>query len=118
MAHPALNGQPSTQVPLPQRAHARATPGEPGPTLPTPLLDADQAAVLLNVPPSWVREQARRDRIPWIPLGRYMRFDAAELEVWWRKRARGPWRSRGAAARAARGVHAGSEPAAEDDESA
>jgi excisionase family DNA binding protein len=67
-----------------------------------PLLDAGQAAKLLNVPASWVLAEARADRIPHIRLGRYVRFDADELAVWWQSRARGPWRSRGSAAAQAR----------------
>jgi excisionase family DNA binding protein len=69
-----------------------------------PLLDAKGAAALLNVPATWVLAEARADRIPHVRLGRYVRFDAAELQVWWQDRRRGPWRSRGeAAASAARG---------------
>ncbi len=69
-----------------------------------PLLDATGAAALLNVPASWVLAQARADRIPHVRLGRYVRFDAAELQIWWQTRRRGPWRARGAAATVARGV--------------
>jgi excisionase family DNA binding protein len=65
---------------------------------PAPLLDARQAAELLNVPPSWILAEARRDAIPHIRLGRYRRFDQEELVLWWRTRARGPWRGNGAAA--------------------
>ena len=68
------------------------------------LLAADQAAELLNVPASWILAEARADRIPYVPLGRYRRFDADELEAWWRERARGPWRDRGAAAAEARRI--------------
>lgn len=70
-----------------------------------PLLTADQAAKLLNVPKSWVLAEARADRIPYVPLGRYRRFDADELEAWWRERRRGPWRQNGskASTAAARG---------------
>jgi excisionase family DNA binding protein len=67
-----------------------------------PLLDAKGAATLLNVPATWVLAEARADRIPHVRLGRYVRFDAAELNVWWQGRRRGPWRSRGTAADAAR----------------
>ena len=62
------------------------------------LLNADQAAELLNVPASWVLAEARADRIPHVRLGRYVRFDGAELEAWWQTRARGPWRKPDAAA--------------------
>ena len=59
-----------------------------------PLLDAKGAAALLNVPATWVLAEARADRIPHVRLGRYVRFDAAELHVWWQSRRRGPWRPR------------------------
>lgn len=55
-----------------------------------PLLDAEQAGALLNVPPSWVLAQARADRIPHVRLGRDVRFDADELWAWVRERAAGP----------------------------
>jgi excisionase family DNA binding protein len=58
-----------------------------------PLLDAKGAAALLNVPASWVLAEARADRIPYVRLGRYVRFDAAELQIWWQTRRRGPWRA-------------------------
>ena len=66
------------------------------------LLDADQAGHMLNVPASWVRAEARAGRVPHVRLGRYVRFDPAELTAWWRARAAGPWRSTGAAAATAR----------------
>lgn len=60
---------------------------------PAPLLDAEQAAALLNVPVSFVRQETRAERMPYVALGaRYKRYSAAELEAWWRSRARGPWR--------------------------
>src|SRR5688572_12857738 len=43
---------------------------------------------------------------PHIRLGRYVRFSADELTTWWRSRARGPWRDRGAAAAQASSVKA------------
>lgn len=61
------------------------------------LLNADQAGELLNVPSTWVLAEARADRIPHIRLGRYVRFDADELEAWWQSRRQGPWRERQAA---------------------
>jgi excisionase family DNA binding protein len=83
---------------------ARATAAH---TSVAPLLDAKGAAALLNVPATWVLAEARADRIPHVRLGRYVRFDAAELQVWWLSRRRGPWRSRG---RAAEATHAGAPP--------
>lgn len=67
------------------------------------LLTAEQAAELLQVPTSWVRQETRAERIPFVAVGpKYKRYDADELEVWWRTRCRGPWRSRGKAAETAR----------------
>ncbi len=56
----------------------------------TPLLDAGQAAALLNVPPSWLLAQARADRIPHVRLGRYVRFHREELLAWADRRQTGP----------------------------
>ena len=57
---------------------------------PAPLLDSKGAAALLNVPASWVLAEARADRIPHVRLGRYVRFDATELQTWRPSRRRGP----------------------------
>ena len=54
---------------------------------PAPLLDADEAGELLNVPPSWVLAEARANRIPHHRLGRYVRFKRDELEQWLDRRA-------------------------------
>jgi excisionase family DNA binding protein len=81
------------------------------------LLDAREAGELLNVPHTWVLAEARADRIPYVPIGRYRRFDAAELEAWWRARARGPWRDSGAAALQAKAV-TGLDPVASEREAA
>ena len=58
-----------------------------------PLLNADQAAELLNVSKWWVRQEARANRIPHVRLGRNVRFDGEALEEWWRARLQGPVRS-------------------------
>jgi excisionase family DNA binding protein len=57
------------------------------------LLDAKEAGALLNVPHTWVLAEARRDRIPHLRLGRYVRFDRDELLTWARARQRGPVRN-------------------------
>jgi excisionase family DNA binding protein len=59
-------------------------------TSPDPLLDADGAAELLNVPRSWVLAQARDDAIPHVRLGHYVRFNADDLREWVEERRRGP----------------------------
>jgi hypothetical protein len=55
-----------------------------------PLLDAHGAAELLSVKVSWVRQETRAERMPFIPLGRYRRYDRAALLDWADRRARGP----------------------------
>ena len=47
-----------------------------------PLLTSEQVAELLSVDTSWVREQARRETIPHLRLGRYVRFRRASIEEW------------------------------------
>lgn len=44
------------------------------------LLDAPELAKRLGVPESWVREQARLGRLPFIRLGHYVRFRLEEVE--------------------------------------
>ena len=43
------------------------------------LLDADELAIKLKVPVSWVYEQSRQGNIPTHRLGRYIRFDLQEV---------------------------------------
>ncbi len=54
------------------------------------LLNAKQAADLLGVPASWLLAQARRDKVPYVKLGKYVRFDRADLERWILSVKRGP----------------------------
>jgi len=54
------------------------------------LLDAEAAARLLGVKASWLLAEARHDRVPWRPVGRYVRFDRDDLLAWSDSRARGP----------------------------
>ena len=54
------------------------------------LIDAGAAGELLKVPKTWVLQEARAGRIPHVRLGRYVRFEADELRVWWRIHRRGP----------------------------
>ena len=44
------------------------------------LLDATAIAERLGVPKTWVLESARSDAIPHVRLGRYVRFDLADVE--------------------------------------
>ena len=49
---------------------------------PDRLLTDAEAAELLNVPRSWIGEAARAGRLPHVMLGRYRRFDRADLLAW------------------------------------
>lgn len=51
-------------------------------SLDEPLLDCEQAAALLNVRPSWVRDATRAGRLPCIRVGRHLRFTRPMLERW------------------------------------
>jgi excisionase family DNA binding protein len=43
---------------------------------------AEDLARLLDVPASWVYAQARKGAIPAVRLGRYVRFDRADVLRW------------------------------------
>jgi len=45
------------------------------------LIDAPAMAALLGCPESWVRTAARQGRIPFIAVGRYIRFRAADVQA-------------------------------------
>jgi excisionase family DNA binding protein len=45
------------------------------------LLDAKEMAALLKCHESWVRSAARHGKIPFVPVGRYMRFKPAEVQA-------------------------------------
>jgi excisionase family DNA binding protein len=50
-----------------------------------PLLRVQDVAAILKVPVSWVYEHTRRrsqNRIPGFRLGKYWRFDEAEVREW------------------------------------
>ncbi|HEV3276030.1 MAG TPA: helix-turn-helix domain-containing protein [Terriglobia bacterium] len=53
------------------------------------MIDSDELAARLGVPPSWVRNRTRsntptQDHIPCVRLGRYVRFEwlSPQLEEW------------------------------------
>jgi excisionase family DNA binding protein len=46
------------------------------------LLTATEVAERLAVPVSWVRESTRSGAMPCVRLGRYVRFEQAEVEAW------------------------------------
>jgi hypothetical protein len=65
---------------------------------PAALLDAASAARLLNVPVSFVRQESRAERMPYVAIGaRYKRYEAEALRAWWESRRRGPTVERPAA---------------------
>lgn len=55
-------------------------------SLAEPLLNAPQAAELLNVRLSWVRDAAREGVLPCVRVGRHLRFTKTMLEDWLRER--------------------------------
>jgi excisionase family DNA binding protein len=59
-----------------------SAPDQTGLSLAEPLLNAPQAAELLNVRLSWVRDAAREGSLPCVRVGRHLRFTKAMLEDW------------------------------------
>jgi excisionase family DNA binding protein len=60
------------------------------------LLNVEEVAELLQVPPSWVYERTRSrgvNRIPGFRLGKYWRFDEAEVFAWVERQRSGENRS-------------------------
>ena len=53
------------------------------------IIDSKELALRLRVPESWVRDRVRArsdDRLPYVKIGRYVRFEwgSQELVEWWR----------------------------------
>lgn len=48
---------------------------------------------------SWVREATRQGKLPHVPLGRYRRYDRADLEAWIEEQKDGPGRGAGKGSR-------------------
>jgi excisionase family DNA binding protein len=95
-------GVQSNAAPVDVAAVARAVAAElAAAPPPDALLDAAGAARLLGVPESWVRQEARADRIPHVRLGKYVRFDREALLAWAAGRSRGPRTGSGPVPRAA-----------------
>jgi excisionase family DNA binding protein len=49
------------------------------------LMTVEEVATLLRVRKSWVYERTRRrgaDRLPFVKLGKYLRFEESELRGW------------------------------------
>jgi excisionase family DNA binding protein len=79
---------PRSQIPALLAALAARLLVEPEPERPpagnataVALLDAAQMAERLCVPESWVRTEARAGRIPFVAVGRYIRFDPAAVRA-------------------------------------
>lgn len=46
------------------------------------LIRPDQAAHMLGVKPSWVYDAVRAGRLPYVPIGRHIRFAPESLRAW------------------------------------
>ena len=57
------------------------------------LLTADEVAELMQVTRAWVYAETRRNALPHLRLGRYVRYRRAAIEAWMLAVERGPGRS-------------------------
>jgi excisionase family DNA binding protein len=74
MATSALNG-----VPVPRRGtYPKRRPDAPGPSL----LGFDAVAEWLGVEVVFVRRLVAERRIPFLKIGKFVRFDPAEVSTW------------------------------------
>ena len=46
------------------------------------LADIEEAAKALNVPRSWLYERTRKNAVPCVRVGKYIRFDLDQLLAW------------------------------------
>jgi excisionase family DNA binding protein len=67
-----------------------STNGTPEADLGGRLLTAKEVGELLQLNASWVLDAARRNAIPHIRLGRYVRFRRIDIETWLSDQRRGP----------------------------
>jgi excisionase family DNA binding protein len=68
---------------MPAQANSATNPTSLPPSpLSEPLLDAQAAAALLSVRPSWIYEAVRAGRLPHLKVGRHVRFLRSDLERW------------------------------------
>ena len=58
------------------------------------LLTADDVADLMRVTRAWVYAETRRNTIPHLRLGRYVRYRRSAIEEWMRAVERGPGTAR------------------------
>lgn len=72
--------------PVPETGAAARNGATGARSSPEPLADrlliADEAAELLALPVSWVREATRQGTLPHVKLGRYRRYVRTDLEAW------------------------------------
>ena len=54
----------------------------PAPALTSPLIDIHGVAEVLGVTPRHIQRLVAERRIPYLKVGRFVRFDRAELSVW------------------------------------
>lgn len=54
------------------------------------LVDAEAVAKQLGVKATWVRQEARADRIPHVRVGKYVRFSPTAVDAWCEEQTRGP----------------------------
>jgi excisionase family DNA binding protein len=54
------------------------------------LLTADDVAELMRVTRAWVYAETRRNALPHLCLGRYVRYRRSAIEAWMRTIERGP----------------------------
>ncbi len=66
------------------------TDASPGREFPDRLLTAAEVGEVLQVSSRWVLDAARRNAIPHIRLGRYVRFRRVDIEAWLMEQRRGP----------------------------
>lgn len=63
-------------------AKVRPTQTTSRPTVESPLLDIDTVAAILGVTRRHVQRLVSERRIPFVKVGRFVRFDQASLNVW------------------------------------
>jgi excisionase family DNA binding protein len=66
----------------PQSPAGRGRSAASAPLLTSPLLDIHGVAEVLGVTPRHIQRLVAERRIPYLKVGRFVRFDPAELSVW------------------------------------
>lgn len=77
------------------RSESRKAPAE---ALTSPLIDIHGVAQVLGVTPRHIQRLVAERRIPYLKIGRFVRFDRAELDAWLvqqRREVRSPARHAG-----------------------